>query len=250
MPPKSRPTEEQQSMDIHKPKPIRNWRELLKEVGIIVLGVCIALGAEQTVEWVHWQGEVRAARGALQAEIAADNLNMFAFRVAIGPCVDKQLNQAEAILTALDAGAGPTKIPRLQPFPPPAGLIRDDEWQSERASQVLTHFPRAELALMSRYYGQFEDFSNWRAQENGAWPELSVLQTSITGITKSDLLRLRVNLDIAQHMEYVFVLNAKRQLTISRQLGIADEPQPERVKNYCTMSETEYRHYRATKDLR
>ncbi|MBV9062475.1 MAG: hypothetical protein JOY77_06055, partial [Alphaproteobacteria bacterium] len=40
-------------MDIHKPKPIRNWREFLKEVGIIVLGVSIALGAEQAVEAIH-----------------------------------------------------------------------------------------------------------------------------------------------------------------------------------------------------
>ena len=33
-------------MDIPKPKPIHNWRDFLKEVGIIVLGVCIALSAE------------------------------------------------------------------------------------------------------------------------------------------------------------------------------------------------------------
>jgi len=36
-------------MEIHKPKPIHNWREFLKEVGIIVLGVGIALAAEQAV---------------------------------------------------------------------------------------------------------------------------------------------------------------------------------------------------------
>ena len=26
-------------MEIHQPKPIRNWRDFLKEVGIIVLGI-------------------------------------------------------------------------------------------------------------------------------------------------------------------------------------------------------------------
>jgi hypothetical protein len=30
-------------MDLHKPKPIHNWREFLKEVGTIVLGVGIGL---------------------------------------------------------------------------------------------------------------------------------------------------------------------------------------------------------------
>ena len=32
-------------MEIHKPKPIHNWRDFIKEVGTIVLGVSIALGA-------------------------------------------------------------------------------------------------------------------------------------------------------------------------------------------------------------
>ena len=30
-------------MDIHKPDPVHSWRDLAKEVGIIVLGVLIAL---------------------------------------------------------------------------------------------------------------------------------------------------------------------------------------------------------------
>ena len=37
-------------MEIHKPHPIHSWRELLKAVGIIVLGVLIALGAEQSAD--------------------------------------------------------------------------------------------------------------------------------------------------------------------------------------------------------
>jgi hypothetical protein len=49
------PPPKEPDVEIHKPKPIHNWREFLKEVGTIVLGVCVALGAEQTVEWVHWR---------------------------------------------------------------------------------------------------------------------------------------------------------------------------------------------------
>ena len=30
-------------MDIHKPKPIHGWRDFLKEVGVIVLGVLIVV---------------------------------------------------------------------------------------------------------------------------------------------------------------------------------------------------------------
>ena len=60
-------------MDIHTPKhPVRSLREFLKEVGIIVLGVLRALGAEQTVEWVHWRQQVEITDEALQQEIRSD----------------------------------------------------------------------------------------------------------------------------------------------------------------------------------
>jgi len=40
-------------MHFHLPKPLHGWREFAGEVGIIVLGVLIALGAEQALETVH-----------------------------------------------------------------------------------------------------------------------------------------------------------------------------------------------------
>jgi hypothetical protein len=42
-------------MHFHLPKPLHGWREFAGEVAIIVLGVLIALGAEQAVEWLHWR---------------------------------------------------------------------------------------------------------------------------------------------------------------------------------------------------
>ena len=36
-------------MDVHKPKPVHSWRGLLSEVGIIVLGVLIALTMSDTM---------------------------------------------------------------------------------------------------------------------------------------------------------------------------------------------------------
>ena len=49
-------------MEIHKPNPIHNFREFLKEVGIIVLGVLIALGAEQTVEALPTRSPARRSK--------------------------------------------------------------------------------------------------------------------------------------------------------------------------------------------
>jgi hypothetical protein len=55
-------------MEFHKPKPVRSWRELLTEIGIIMIGVLLALGGEQTVEAIHWQHKVDAAAQAMLLE--------------------------------------------------------------------------------------------------------------------------------------------------------------------------------------
>ena len=48
-------------MHFHLPKPIHGWRAFVGEVAIIVLGVLIALGAEQAVQSIEWREKVAAA---------------------------------------------------------------------------------------------------------------------------------------------------------------------------------------------
>jgi hypothetical protein len=72
-------------MDIHKPKPVHNWRELIKEVGIIVLGVSIALAAEQGVEWVHWRAQVAEVREVIATELAG-NVRQGIYRMRTATC--------------------------------------------------------------------------------------------------------------------------------------------------------------------
>src|SRR5438309_7543008 len=83
-------------MHFHLPKPLHGWREFAGEVGIIVVGVLIALGAEQLVEDLHWRQEVRVARDALNAEVS-DNLNSAATRHDQQACVDRRLTEIATI---------------------------------------------------------------------------------------------------------------------------------------------------------
>ena len=48
-------------MHVHLPKPLHGWRAFVGEVGIIVLGVLIALGAGQIAESAHESREGRQA---------------------------------------------------------------------------------------------------------------------------------------------------------------------------------------------
>jgi hypothetical protein len=243
------PPSEEPRMEIHKPHAAKTWKEFFIELATITAGILIALALEQLVEYVHWRHEVEIGRAAILTEIAANNDNLLAFRVAVAPCVDRQIDELDGILTALEAGQ---KTAGITKFRAPVGaLIRDSEWQSERASQVLTHFPRAELALMSRYYGQIPDIRGFEEKEGVPWQELSILRTPPTNLTGSDLIRLRVSLGTARYFERLIVINAKRQLGLSERLGVSSSGlDPVRVKNYCSMSAEEYQRYRDAQDLR
>jgi hypothetical protein len=49
----------EEAMHLHRPKPLHGWREISLEIGVIVVGIIIAIGLEQTVELVH-HGQQRA----------------------------------------------------------------------------------------------------------------------------------------------------------------------------------------------
>ena len=49
-------------MHVHLPKPLHGWRAFVGEVGIIVIGVLIALAAEQVAE--DWRWHRKAGGGA------------------------------------------------------------------------------------------------------------------------------------------------------------------------------------------
>jgi len=84
-------------MHFHLPKPLHGWREFLGEVGIIVIGVLLALTAEQVVEAWHWRNEAREFRHAVDREIAA-NLGYDAFDQLQAKCAEQKLNQLWQVL--------------------------------------------------------------------------------------------------------------------------------------------------------
>src|SRR5206468_2691927 len=85
-------------MHFHLPKPLHGWRALVGEVGIIVIGVLIALGAEQAVEAWHWHNQAKDARNALHSEVGDDNLPQAYARLALAPCIDRKLTDLQSAL--------------------------------------------------------------------------------------------------------------------------------------------------------
>ena len=127
-------------MDVHKPKPIRNWRELLTEIGVIVLSVCIALTAEQGVEWWHWRNQVVEARGQMASELT-NNLVGAINRLQAGGCIERRLDQLAQVI---DQASVKGSLPPLGyvSMPPRSGWPTGT-WDSVASSQTLPRILRA-----------------------------------------------------------------------------------------------------------
>jgi len=93
-------------MHVHLPKPLHGWRAFVGEVGIIVLGVLIALGAEQVVESVHDRYLARQAIDHIRSELAYDSA-FAAERIALGDCMRASFNDLrQRLITAGDNWPG------------------------------------------------------------------------------------------------------------------------------------------------
>lgn len=78
---------------------INGWRDFLREIAIIVIGVLVALGAGEVADDWNWQRKVAAAEIKLKRE-AKDNFFYVAEQVSVGPCIDAQLASLSARVLA------------------------------------------------------------------------------------------------------------------------------------------------------
>lgn len=159
-------------MHFHLPKPLHGWRAFLGEVGIIVLGVLIALGAEQVVEALHWRAEMNGERQALYSE-ARENIGSVRWRQRLQPCIDARLAQLDAILHAHAVGR---TIALQRPVGRPVtSFMSNTAWQVALSSQAVSHMSLAQKLAFARAFSSYENLDQALQREQDAWLKLGVL---------------------------------------------------------------------------
>jgi hypothetical protein len=184
-------------MEVHRPKPVHHWREFLREIGIIVLGVLIALGAEQTVEWLHWRYEASQAEDHLRRDSASILFSMLE-RLEIQKCQDGRLMLIRDRLLA--SGSTWSAMAPFYTSGPPAGSTYahpmrtwpTTSWSNAVASTVATHLPDERLSHYAEIFAAAEREANDQATEHEDSSELNVLGMPLilTPDQKVTLLRL------------------------------------------------------------
>jgi hypothetical protein len=172
-------------MRFRLPKPLNGWRVFAGEVGVIVLGVLIALGAQQAAEAFHWRNETNAVESALEEEIM-DAVAVADERVAVSPCLERRIGQLGSKLALANGGwrADPMPVVDLNPsnayvLPPayqaPRRYLRSDAWDNAKASGVLSHMPRERASAYSAIYTQIAYLQELSDIETGEAPALAFL---------------------------------------------------------------------------
>jgi hypothetical protein len=133
-------------MEVHVPDhAIHTWRDFLIHMATICLGLLIAIGLEQTVEWAHHRHQLHQLRDALDrdAEKAVRDADSV---------VHSQLAGADFLarrsLQMRDASLHHTVLVPLQP--PAAARARfdlpnDAAWKSARAAGIVSLLPQSEI---------------------------------------------------------------------------------------------------------
>jgi hypothetical protein len=146
-------------MHFRLPRPLRGWREFGGEVGVIVLGVLIALGAQQVVESINDREAVAQLRSALRAELADDRARWEDMR-ASDPCTRQRLE-------ALDrwAATAPAEARLIRPYRLMLWNMHSSSWDIAKASPAAAHIPLDERLTYADLYAAIDNWREYLAEE-------------------------------------------------------------------------------------
>jgi len=160
-------------MHFHLPKPLHGWREFAGEVGIIVIGVLIALGAEQLVEAAHQRQEGAQAERIIRSEVEL-NLGRLQSRMEIHGCVVRRIDQIQALLDL--AASDPRIITPSWIGRPQYWTYLNSRWQAESQAGRAALVDPSRLSYYGIMYSRMENLLDEMGVEQTDWAKLRTLE--------------------------------------------------------------------------
>jgi len=144
-------------MDVHPPHAgIHTWRDFWIHLGTITIGLLIAIGLEQSVEWMHRVHEMHVLQGELRDEgaenLKAMQLDIERLRFQRSGMVARRKDVQQMI-----ASAGKLKLPfRVIPPSGTIALPSESTWDSAKASGKVALLPDYQSDVYAFLYLQNE----------------------------------------------------------------------------------------------
>ncbi len=139
-------------LDVHPPHaPTHTWRDFFIHIATIVVGLLIAIGLEQTVEYFHHRHQVKEARERIREEMQV-NVAIDKRDIQFADDLIAKMNANMAALRARETGKPPA-IDHLD-FDMETQSGYTAAFASARDSGVLAMLPYDEAAMYSDAYGE------------------------------------------------------------------------------------------------
>ena len=204
-------------MQLKLPKPLRGWREFAGEVGVIVLGVLLALGAQQLVERLNARSEATKSMDAIRVELA-HSAGAFEERAVTQPCLDRRLAELEQIFAAARRTGRLPKVGFISH--PPMRPIPTSAWTWAAANETYSDFDPEVRDELSRIYSQGSDFWKDVIIEQEMWATLRLLEDAPGPIDSAMLAEVGGTLKRLRFRSSLNGINAEQLLEYIRVQGI------------------------------
>ena len=186
-------------MHVQVPKPLHGWRQFAGEVGIIVLGVLIALAAQQLVADLHEQSEAHQAERAIRGELEI-NMARLRSRHAVRACVERRIEELQALIDSAGTNGGSIATPKWVGRPQ-FWTMQLSRWETSSQAGRAALIPADDLNLYGSMYPFMERINTEGALEQDAWAELRALE-HLQRVTPETAFQLQSTLQRARYINW------------------------------------------------
>ena len=196
------------------PTPLKGWRASAGEVGVIVFGVLLALGAQQLVEAWRVRQDVRAFRETIDREIGFTLYTQDVRYVQID-CDLRRVAEVNAWLEKSRSGA---PMPPIYPRSSLGSAPYRGAWNS-RDAETYRQLPADVRQKYAMFYDGDDNLYELTKREGAAWRELK--RFAEPGPVSLEERRLvRPLIDSLQNWIALDRLNIDAERQVARELGI------------------------------
>ena len=214
--------------------PSMGWKAFWSEIIIVVLGVMIALAANEAVENWNWQIKVRDGEVRLRDDLQAA-FGLAAESVMVEPCVDAQLVDVAANL--LHDGNTLRPLPRYSDKAFQGYVVRYPDrpfafpvWDALLADGTVSHIPETRQKSYAQIYQQLIIMKDMNTDAKRARGRFAVMAYPIAldAVVRKDLL---IEIEEQRARYKSMALLAKQTMLVIDDLHMASKPEDVDVSN-------------------
>ncbi len=150
-------------MKVHPPKAVGNWREFFIEIAIIVIGIAIALGAEEMIGDYHSNKQVAVVQESLDEELA-DSLFAARERLKLADCQQTILDRLDSAAHSSGGAAQLGEVPAT-----PVRLWGSAAWDAAVASGIVEEMEHDERHDYATLFSIVRTLHEWNTRERELW---------------------------------------------------------------------------------